>query len=128
MKAGPRKGSAARIPRCWPLSERSAALRTRSSSGVAYTTRSTCRSAVPTAALTALTATLTNPFDEHRACQAEWDAHAAALDTNADRALELAFLDHLDADPGQQAAPLQLAKAYRVVVGHALDHQLLSGT
>src|SRR6202165_989373 len=126
MKAGPRKGSAARIPRCWPLSERSAALRTRSSSGVAFSPPSTCRSAVPTAALTALTATLTNPFDEHRACQAEWDAHAAALDTNADRALELAYLQHLEAGPGQQGSPLQLAKANRVVVGYALDHQLLA--
>src|ERR1700731_3770277 len=127
MKAGPRNGSTARIPRCWPLSERSAALRTRSSPGSAFSTPSTCRSAVPTAALTALTATLTNPFDEHHARQAERDAHAAALDTNADGAFELAFLHHLEARARQEAAALQLAKANRVVVGYALDHQLLPG-
>src|ERR1700686_1109460 len=128
MKAGPRNGSTARRPRCWPLSERSAALRTRSSPGSAFSTPSTCRSAVPTAALTALTATRTDPFDEQRACQAERDAGPPAFDTNADGAFELAFLHHLETRAREQAAALELAEANRVVVGHALDDQLFSDT
>src|SRR5487761_95331 len=125
MKAGPRNGSTARIPRCWPLSERSAALSTRSSPGSACSAPSTCRSAMPTAVLTALTATLTNLLDENRARQAERNVRPVALDANGDRAFELALAHDLHRRAGQQATPVQLAEADRVVVRHALHDDLL---
>src|ERR1035437_3604095 len=97
MKAGPRNGRTARRPRRSPLRERSAAHRTRASPGSASSTPSTCRSAE----VTALTATFANPFDEHRARQAERNAHASALDADLHGTLELAFLQDFDPRAGQ---------------------------
>src|ERR1700694_5325484 len=110
--AGPRNGSSARRPRVWPLSAFSAARSTRSSPGSATATASGV-ALIGGAAIGSAGAGLgaggsTAPFawylHEHRACQAERDADAAALDANGDGALELAFSHDLDASPGQQAA------------------------
>src|SRR3981081_1592294 len=102
MKAGPRKASTARMPRCCPFSERSAALRTRSSPGSAFSTPSTCFSTRDGAGLrrSVSTAAVTNLLDEKRACQAKRHDHGGAFDANADGALELAFADDLHAGAG----------------------------
>src|SRR5438132_9821552 len=121
MKAGPKKGMTARSPRRSPLRERSAAHRTRASPGSASSTPSTCRSAGGITALTALTATVTNPFDEHRARQAEWNAHAPAFDPDLDGGFEPALPYDFDPRAGHQATALQLAQPVRVVVGYALQ-------
>src|SRR6202171_4500328 len=128
MNAGPRNGSTARSPRCWPLSERSAALSTRSSPGRAFSTPSTCFSIRGGAAglgRSVSTAAVTYLLNENRASQAERNVHAPAFDANADGAFELALAHDLEACTGQQAAPVELAQADRVVVRSTLHGNLL---
>src|SRR5690348_4259951 len=91
MKAGPRNGSTARIPRRSPLSERSAAFRTRSSPGSARSAPSTI-GCVTTARATSATRRA-RLLHEDGPRQAERDALAAAPDPDVDGALELALGD-----------------------------------
>src|SRR5690348_471401 len=95
MKAGPRKGRTARTPRRSPVSERSAALRTRSPPGSARSP--------PTTTGCALTA-LTTSANERRPRQAERHTLAATLEPDLDRTLELARGDDGEAGAGRQAA------------------------
>src|SRR5713226_3933446 len=108
MNAGPRKGRTARNPRRSPLSDLSAALRTRSSPGSAPPTRTWGSAA--TTDLTALTATVANPLDEYRPGQAKWDAHVLAFDPDLDRAFVFTRRQDLDVGAGHQPAAVQFAQ------------------
>src|SRR5690348_4335467 len=123
MNAGPRNGSTARMPRRSPLSERSAAFRTRSSPGSARSAPSTI-GCVTTARATSATRRA-RLLDEDGPRQAERDALPASPHPDVDRTLELALGDDGEVRARRQATALELAQPARVVVGDALDDDLL---